>query len=108
MMLLINEKYPARYLQVTGVDRLFIAPEMISKKEISPLNDVWSIGVILYLLITGGGSNDTNAELKFTFEEEKWNIVSDSLMDFVIGCCQPDSKKRMSIMMLQEHSFLQD
>ena len=54
MMILINQKYPDRHYNVTGVDRLFLAPELYKKNEISEANDIWSIGVILYLLITGG------------------------------------------------------
>ena len=57
MMLLINEKCPARHFQISGVDRLFVAPELYRDNEVSPLNDVWSIGIILYLLITGGAVN---------------------------------------------------
>ena len=68
MMLLINEKYPDRQFHISGVDRLFIAPELYKASEVSELNDVWSIGAILYLLITGG-VNDKRHEEKFDFRE---------------------------------------
>lgn len=69
MLLLINERDPEHYREISGLDRLFIAPELRKYGETSELNDVWSIGVILYLLITGGASDKKNVE-KFDFKEE--------------------------------------
>ena len=43
--------------KICGIDRCFLAPELLLKDhgvEISTKADVWSVGVILYVLITGG------------------------------------------------------
>ena len=42
--------------KICGIDRCFLAPELLLKNPyvpISPKADVWSVGVILYILITG-------------------------------------------------------
>ena len=96
MMLLINEKYPERQFQISGVDRLFLAPELYKKNEVSELNDVWSIGAILYLLVTGG-IDDKKHEEKFDFREQQWLSVSEDLMEFILGFMQTDPKKRMTV-----------
>jgi len=105
MMLLINEKEPERQYKVTGVDRLFLAPEWYKKNEVSEMNDVWSIGVILYLLITGG-ANDKKHEEQFDFKEQQWLSVSEELMEFMLGAVMMDPKKRMTIGQLLNHPFI--
>ena len=84
---------------------MFVAPELYRNNEVSPLNDVWSIGVILYLLITGGSGENMNEE-KFDFTEPTWLTVSDELEDFMHGCVAKDPTERMSIKTLQNHEFL--
>jgi serine/threonine protein kinase len=45
---------------------IFMAPEVALKKEYSKSVDIWSTGIILYMLLTGGShplfSNKDNAE----------------------------------------------
>jgi len=41
---------------VSGVDRFFLAPEL-SNGEKGPQSDIWSIGSMLYMMITGGYGN---------------------------------------------------
>jgi hypothetical protein len=38
---------------VQGVNRVYLAPELDDQPE-ALQNDIWSIGTILYLLVTGG------------------------------------------------------
>ena len=43
--------------KICGIDRCFLAPELVIKDpsiNITPKADVWSIGVILYILVAGG------------------------------------------------------
>ena len=68
MMVLIDDRDSEHSYSISGVDRLFVAPELYKRNEASELNDVWSIGVILYLLITGGVHNKKYEE-KFDFKE---------------------------------------
>ena len=106
MMVLINYRSPEFVHEITGLDRLFLAPELSKSVEWnakSPLNDVWSIGAMLYLLITGGHKEK---EEKFDFSEDQWYYVSDELKDFMHRCVEVDPLKRMTINELLKHDFI--
>ena len=68
---LLNLKNPNRAKTISGVDRLFIAPELYNGADtiddkISKKSDIWSLGAILYIIITGGVNNKMHVE-KFDF-----------------------------------------
>ena len=84
---------------------MFLAPEWYKKNEVSEKNDVWSIGVILYLLITGG-VNDKKHEEQFDFKEHAWLSCSEEMMEFMLGCVAMESKKRMTVTQLLNHPFI--
>ena len=66
---------------ITGVDRLFVAPEL-RFNNLSEKSDLWAIGTMLYLLITGGVDNKRHEEY-FDFKEEIWFNVSEEMIDFM-------------------------
>ena len=80
---------------ITGVDRLFLAPELI-KNRLGPKSDVWSIGAILYLLITGG-VNDKRHEEVFDFHENIWFNVSEEMKDFMLKLLVVSPSERASV-----------
>lgn len=69
------------HMRVSGVDRIFLAPEL-QQNRVSQKNDIWSLGTILYLLVTGG-VNDKRHEETFDFTESVWFSVGEELKDFV-------------------------
>ena len=50
-----------------------------------PKADVWSIGSIIYLLITGGVTDKRHEEF-FDFNEDIWFNVSEELKEFMLIC----------------------
>ena len=53
-ILLADSMIEENFRELSGVSNMFLAPEYYTGMKAEALYDVWSIGVILYLLITGG------------------------------------------------------
>ena len=75
---------------MSGIDQIFIAPELLSatSSKITEKVDSWSLGVILYLLITGGYFEFMNNsdQVNFDFQESAWQNYSIKLKDFIASC----------------------
>jgi myosin-light-chain kinase len=72
----------------------FIAPEVISYEKIGYGTDMWSVGVICYVLLSGlspfMGDNDSETYVNVTkaeydFNDESFDDISTEAKDF-IGC----------------------
>ena len=60
--------------KMCGLNRLYMAPEVKEgHRQITPKADVWSTGVILYLIVTGNVIMQmASAEMPFNFSEPVW------------------------------------
>ena len=92
-----------------GIDSIFIAPEVINGDSVPTARaDTWSLGIILYLLITGGLKEDSNSEgPQMDFYDEAWSYMSDEIKVFVEECLEPDPSQRKYVAQLMEHEFIQ-
>ena len=94
--------------------RNFMSPERISGNDYSYPSDIWSIGLVVYMLATGkypyGDGNDFLEQITKIVEGEEpklpCGIFSDELVDFVARCLQKDQGKRASIKELEEHIWI--
>ncbi|EIN04721.1 Pkinase-domain-containing protein [Punctularia strigosozonata HHB-11173 SS5] len=89
----------------------YAAPEMLSEqKYLGPEVDIWSLGVILYTLLTGSLPFDDDDEavmrakiIKGDFEDPEW--LSDEARDLIKNVLQMEPSKRLSISQILAHPW---
>ncbi|XP_075996672.1 myosin light chain kinase, smooth muscle [Genypterus blacodes] len=93
----------------------FVAPEVISYEAISYPTDMWSIGVICYILLSGlspfMGDNDNETLSNVTsacwdFEDEAFDEISDTGKDFITNLLMKDMRTRLSCPQCFQHPWL--
>uniref|UniRef100_A0A673HMZ5 Myosin light chain kinase, smooth muscle n=1 Tax=Sinocyclocheilus rhinocerous TaxID=307959 RepID=A0A673HMZ5_9TELE len=93
----------------------FVAPEVINYEAISYPTDMWSIGVICYILVSGlspfMGENDNETLANVTsatwdFEDEAFDEISDQAKDFIGSLLKKDMRARLTCAQCLEHSWL--
>ncbi|KAJ3258962.1 Calcium/calmodulin-dependent protein kinase type 1 [Boothiomyces macroporosus] len=93
----------------------YCAPEILRGESYGKPVDLWSIGVITYILLSGyppfwDKDEAVMMELtlrgKFAFFSPDWDEVSDIGKDFICQLIQVDSAKRMTCAQAQEHQWL--
>ena len=94
----------------------YIAPEVL-KKSYDHMCDLWSCGVILYILLCGyppfNGACDKHiiqAVLKgeFTLDEPEWHSVSDPAKDLVSKLLTYDPDKRITALQALNHPWIKE
>lgn len=56
-----------------------------------PKSDVWSIGILLYLLVTGGVTDKRHEEF-FDFKEAIWFNISEEMKEFMLMALSVDPR----------------
>uniref|UniRef100_A0A8C9VA07 Myosin light chain kinase, smooth muscle n=1 Tax=Scleropages formosus TaxID=113540 RepID=A0A8C9VA07_SCLFO len=93
----------------------FVAPEVINYEPISYPTDMWSIGVICYILVSGlspfMGDNDNETLSNVTsatwdFEDEAFDEISDEAKNFISSLLKKDMKARLTCTECLEHPWL--
>eukprot|EP00488_Nonionellina_sp_1-RS-2012_P000080 TRINITY_DN10266_c0_g1_i1.p1 TRINITY_DN10266_c0_g1~~TRINITY_DN10266_c0_g1_i1.p1 ORF type:complete len:119 (-),score=22.28 TRINITY_DN10266_c0_g1_i1:141-467(-) len=93
----------------------YIAPEVMLLCDYSKKCDLWSLGVILYLMLVGyqpfdgETSNDIYkliAQGKYDMDSDRWNDVSVEAKDLVQFLLQIDPEKRYSAKEVIRHKWI--
>ena len=95
----------------------YVAPEVLCGQKYDKSVDIWSIGILTYVLLVGklpfDDSNDDENEIARQtindpppFIEEKWNNISNEAKDFVSKCLEKDPKNRINIKEMLNHKWL--
>ncbi|XP_050967210.1 death-associated protein kinase 1 [Labeo rohita] len=93
----------------------FVAPEVVNYEPLGLEADMWSIGVITYILLSGAspflGENkqETLANVSavdYEFDEEYFSNTSALAKDFIARLLLKDPKKRMTILDSLQHPWI--
>ncbi|XP_054708126.1 obscurin-like [Uloborus diversus] len=108
--------YPGRELVQEYGHPEFVAPEVANKQPVSLAADLWSVGIISYILLVGESpflrENDRETlkavqQGKADFFHGGFAVLSDEARDFVTKLLQPDPSQRLDVDAALKHKWLQ-
>uniref|UniRef100_A0A452IYZ0 Ribosomal protein S6 kinase n=1 Tax=Gopherus agassizii TaxID=38772 RepID=A0A452IYZ0_9SAUR len=98
----------------------FVAPEVLKRQGYDAACDIWSLGVLLYTMLTGytpfaNGPDDTPEEIlarigsgKFSLTGGYWNSVSITAKDLVSKMLHVDPHQRLTAAQVLRHPWIVD
>ncbi|XP_059823945.1 ribosomal protein S6 kinase alpha-3 isoform X2 [Hypanus sabinus] len=96
----------------------FVAPEVLKRQGYDAACDIWSLGVLLYTMLTGytpfaNGPDDTPEEIlarigsgKFSLTGGYWDTVSDVAKDLVSKMLHVDPQRRLTTTQILRHPWI--
>lgn len=104
-----------RFSEIVG-SPYYMAPEVL-KRNYGPEVDIWSAGVILYILLCGvppfWAETEQGVALSILrgvidFKREPWPQISENAKSLVRQMLEPDPKKRLTSQQVLEHPWIQN
>ncbi|CDW81970.1 UNKNOWN [Stylonychia lemnae] len=95
---------------------IYMAPEVLQRFEYDTKADIWSLGILMYSLLTGGDypfTGESKAQILKKIQYHSQYLIdsrlnlSDQCLDFLSHCLQYDPDNRLSASSLLQHQFLQ-
>ncbi|XP_048590454.1 rootletin-like isoform X2 [Nematostella vectensis] len=93
----------------------FMAPEAANFEPISKATDMWSVGVIAYILLSGlspfmgDDNNETLSNVnmcEWDFDDESFDVISDQAKDFISSLLIKNAKKRNTVEQCLKHEWM--
>ncbi|XP_024245940.1 myosin light chain kinase, smooth muscle isoform X2 [Oncorhynchus tshawytscha] len=106
---------PSTPLKVMHGTPEFVAPEVIGYEPVSLATDMWSIGVICYILLSGESPFQGNSEAEtlalvtgaqWEFDEESFEEITDQAKDFISSLLNKEPRRRISCDEALVHSWI--
>lgn len=96
---------------------LYVAPEVLLRQPYGPEADVWSLGVIVYIMLVGYPPFDDNdivqllKKIKYRpvkFGGPEWELISGEGKQFLTNLLDKDASSRMTAQQALEHDWLKN
>lgn len=96
---------------------LYIAPEVLFRQPYGAEADLWSLGVIVYIMLAGAPPFQDHdlvqlvKKIKYkpaSFDGPEWTLISDHGKEFVMNLLDKDKSGRMTAQQALEHPWLQN
>eukprot|EP00092_Neocalanus_flemingeri_P069246 GFUD01084800.1.p1 GENE.GFUD01084800.1~~GFUD01084800.1.p1 ORF type:complete len:215 (+),score=41.52 GFUD01084800.1:90-647(+) len=94
----------------------FMAPEIMKCTFASPASDMWSVGVLLFMMVSGGlspfwagtdyGTQRKVVRADFSFDNSVFGPVSDHAKDFISRLLVLTPSKRLTAKAAQNHAWM--
>ena len=93
----------------------FVSPEVISYEPVSTVSDMWSVGVVCYVLLSGlspfMGDSDVEtfaniSGISYDFEDEAFDSISEEAKDFIRKLLVKFQNKRLTAAECLQHRWL--
>ncbi|XP_074519393.1 myosin light chain kinase, smooth muscle-like isoform X2 [Halichoeres trimaculatus] len=93
----------------------FVAPEVINYEPVGLETDVWSIGVICFILLSGESPFQGNSDAEtlalvtaasYEFDQESFEDISDQAKDFISSLLKKDRRCRLSCTEALAHPWM--
>ncbi|KAF1379755.1 hypothetical protein PFLUV_G00179330 [Perca fluviatilis] len=98
----LDENAPLKVMHGTPE---FVAPEVINYEPVFLTTDMWSIGVICYILLSGESPFQGNSDAEtltlvtaaqWEFDEESFDEITDEAKNFISSLLNKDARRRMT------------
>ncbi|XP_035469023.1 myosin light chain kinase, smooth muscle isoform X2 [Scophthalmus maximus] len=93
----------------------FVAPEVVNYEPVGLETDMWSIGVICFILLSGEspfqGNNDVETlalvtAARYEFDQESFEDISEQALDFIRSLLKKDRRCRLSCTEALAHPWM--
>ena len=94
----------------------YVAPEVLMQKPYGKSCDIWSIGVVAFILLSGTPPfyEEDNFALfeqikacRYEFDDQDWKNVSKEAKDFIAAILVSDPEKRLTCQGMMDHPWMQ-
>lgn len=95
----------------------YVAPEVVKREKYGPAVDMWAVGVLLYIMLSGKmpfyGRDDMAclrmiATGKYQMPDKEWSKISEDAISLVKGLLQLNPDKRLTANAAMQHKWLAD